>query len=392
MEFNKDLLGKILVGDTSGKVNVLKWNIESNIVKSGNNHTSELSRLIVEYQKKGKIFKKSFILKIPSAHPVYKIALRYNLYQREYPMYTEVLQEMYKIDGEHIGPRLYYVGKNNSLMLKDLSMSGYTMVDRVKQLDYEQCAIVFKKLAKFHALSVKLNQTCTLDAKFSRLYWLDHSVNFEETQRCFKNVGQCYEKIFHPESKRLVELLTHFKTGDFFQMMFEELNSQRFAFNVLNHGDLWTGNILFKFDKYGVVRKAKFIDFQRTFWMTPANDIWFFTVSSMQFDVFEDHFDLLLKTYVDTLNKTLRYLKCESYDLSDLRCDLDNLPLTAIFYVIGTLPQLISTHEEPFDFRCCIGEDGNIDFEYYNKIYENELYKKVMNKWISYFRTKGFLD
>ncbi|XP_065224378.1 uncharacterized protein LOC135848405 [Planococcus citri] len=243
MEITNELLSKILSGDSSCKVAILDWHIEDNIAP-GNNHSSMLSRLIVEYQRKGKIFKKSFILKIPSTHPAYSYGVRFKMYEKEYPMYTEVLEEMYKIDGEHIGPRLYYTDDKYSLMMKDLSLSGYKTTDRTKQLDFHHCCLVLKKLAKFHGLSVKLNQNSKLSSTIKRMLCFDIEPD-ERDRKMTKRVCEQVAKTISPKStlhKKILQIKDDL--GDRFR---QEITSDRFTFRVLNHGDLWLGNTLFKY-------------------------------------------------------------------------------------------------------------------------------------------------
>ncbi|XP_065221387.1 uncharacterized protein LOC135846308 [Planococcus citri] len=391
MEINNDLLSTILSGDSSSssKLVILDWNVEKNIIALGNNSSSELSRLTVEYQKKGKTFKKSFILKIPSAHPMYDIGTQWKMYEKEYPMYTEVLEEMYKLDGEHIGAKLYYTDDKHSLVMKDLSSSGYKMVDRIKQLDFHQCYTVLKSLAKFHALSVKLDQHSKISPAIKRPAWPGDAV-LEGQLKMHLNYS-CVEfaKIIDPEFG-LYEKVLRMK-DDLCDRIREEVISDQFKFKVLNHGDCWLGNMLFKFDKYGNVAKVKLIDYQYSSWASPAFDILCFTMGSMQFEVFEKHFDVLMETYIEALNNTLKFYQCGSYSLQELNRDMDNLRATAILIMCSHLPQILSSHEEPIDYQRFVN-NGNVDIEYYGTFFKNEIYSKVVNQWISYYVKKGLFD
>lgn len=394
MDINNDLLSRILGGDSSSKVHIINWHIENNIIKSGYSHTSQLSRLIVEYQRKSKTLKKSFILKIPSSHPTYEMGLKYDMYSREYPIYTTVLEEMYKIDGEYIGPRLYYAGPKHSLMLKDLSMSGYKMADRVQQLDYQQCNMVFQSLAKFHALSVKLNQqqpSLKLSSRYNQSRWFTQSKTFDHFHQFMQVICTRFEEVFDFKSKKLKNILADFKNRDYLETLFRKISSlDNFEFNVLIHGDCWTGNVLFKSDKYGNVKKVKLIDFQQCVWTSPANDILYFTITSMQFDVFQKHFDLLMEMYVETLNNILRYFDCPGpYTVEDLRRDINNSVLYSVFVIVMLLPRQISSHESPLDFIDGLVKGETLDLVRYNKIYENEIYKDLVEKWISYYQETG---
>lgn len=384
MEINNEFLGKILSSDSS-KIIIQDWNIETNIAP-GSNHSSELSRLTVEYQKKGKTFKKSFILKIPSAHPMYKMGMKFKMYEKEYPIYTEVLEEMYKLDGgEHIGPKLYYADDKHSLMMKDLALSGYKMVDRIGQLDFDQCYLVLKKLAKFHGLSVKLNQDGKMKPVVKEMLWRETEID-ELFKKCQENVCELLAKSIDPKFN-LYEKISSIKDV-LHERLHREVIPDRFTFRVLNHGDLWLGNTLFKFDKYGDPIKVKLIDFQNSSWTSPVIDILDFTISSMRFEVFERYFHVLMEAYVGTLNKTLQLFQCGSYSLEELYRDMDKLPTLVIICLACRLPILLSSAEDSINFRNCCKE-GIIDSAYHEKLFKNEVYLKVLNQWISHYVKKS---
>ncbi|KAL6977981.1 hypothetical protein U1Q18_050638, partial [Sarracenia purpurea var. burkii] len=166
---NDDLLHTILTSSHSSKrssIRILDWHIDENIVQAGNNYSSQVSRLTVRYQQQDQDDKtspreKKFFLKVPFNVPNYELWKKLGGYDNEVAMYTEVLPQMYTIedDEEYFSPRQYYFDDKMSLVLKDLSQSGYRCADRIEQLDVEHSLYALRSLAKFHALSVKLEKT-----------------------------------------------------------------------------------------------------------------------------------------------------------------------------------------------------------------------------------------
>ncbi|XP_065221620.1 uncharacterized protein LOC135846452 [Planococcus citri] len=385
MHITEDILCRILNNDKPSKISILNRYIKNDIVDVGDSHTSELSRLHVVYQKKNRIFNRTFVLKVPSAHPLYKIALNYGIYSREYLVYTRVLEEMYKLDGDRMSPRLYYADNKDSLLLKDLSLSGYKLEDRTKQLDFDQCTLALKTLAKFHALSIKLKQSSKIPSEMEQLTWMKRLRDPDDMVYALLNnsANQFYINMDPHITKQFPSMKDTAMTS------YRDILHENFSFCVLNHGDFWNGNIMFKFDKYGNVKKVKFVDFQQSLWTSPAYDMLQFVICSMQFDVYVNYFDILLDTYVTTLNRILKHLRCGQCDKETIKNDMKKMSPFGFMVLLCLLPEFISSREDPLDYRLVPIGEKSINFEALNKIYANELYLEVLKKWLQRYIEKG---
>lgn len=83
----------------------------------------------------------------------------------------------------------------------------------------------------------------------------------------------------------------------------------RNGFQVLNHGDNWINNMLFKSDKKGNPIDVKFIDFQNCHWGSPIGDLMYFLFTSVHDEIKTNHFDELIAFYHKELIKSLNELK-----------------------------------------------------------------------------------
>lgn len=380
-EINEALLEKIL--QRNGVQPLIKrFEIIRNVVSAGNNYCSEIMKLQVEFKINEESGKKFFILKVPTEVPAYQLFAEHGMYDKETFMYENILPTLYQLIGFNTGPRHYYTTKSNSLLLEDLCASGYRMEDRNEQLNFEQCQAILSALAAFHAASYHLHQM-----KPALIQAVAHETLF--THRTFVKksleVGlDMWSKIMHHEqipSKFIQRLPT--LIDKILQDLPSILSASIFEFNVLNHGDLWTSNILFKYNNNGHIEAAKMIDFQNCRWTSPANDLILFTTTSMKFDIYERRFEELLQVYLRTLNQTLADLGyLTRYTMEQLKNDLEKAKLFRIA-VLGTyLNVTLSDSGTVVVFEK--NEEENLTAKNIESTYSSENYKTIIRKWLKY--------
>lgn len=98
----------------------------------------------------------------------------------------------------------------------------------------------------------------------------------------------------------------------------------RCGFRAMNHGDVWSNNIMFKSDKDNNPLDVKMIDFQVPFWASPAPDVLYFLISSVADDIKVEHFDEFIEFYHEQLTAALKQLKFDQHipTLAELHVDL----------------------------------------------------------------------
>lgn len=97
----------------------------------------------------------------------------------------------------------------------------------------------------------------------------------------------------------------------------------RCGFQVLNHGDLWLNNMMFKSDEENNPIDVSMIDYQGSFWGTPATDVLYFLISSVADDIKIEHFDDFIEFYHEKLTSALKEVKYDQHipTLSELHID-----------------------------------------------------------------------
>ncbi|XP_065199886.1 uncharacterized protein LOC135831382 isoform X2 [Planococcus citri] len=377
MNINRDIVSAILTHGHGKKSSfeILDWRIDDIAETTSNNYTTQISRLIIRYrspEEDDSVPKEKIcFVKVPIAGPLNDLIVSSGGYEKETLMYTEVLPRMYTIEKEFFTPRLYYSDDKMSLVLKDLTQSGYKCADRVQKLDVEHCIYALKCLAKFHALSVKLETTNGLPEVVK---CNAHSSATAEKFNIFitQQMPQFIHSLPQDLKERYPGVITYLKYLSI-ETVINALNDSSFEkFNVLNHGDLSINNIMFKYDKYGIVRKAKLIDFQFTSWNSPAKDLTYFFITCMEFEEYERYFPLLLGIYLNTLNKILHQLECPTYNMQSLLDEMNTIHAYAWYILSCSLPYLIR------DPSCSIDTK-----------FEQEHYRHISVKWFEYLARKG---
>lgn len=388
---NTKILFKILSAEEADNSNLIitNWSLDQKIVNAGANIGSNIKRLTIRYTKNGTELCKKYIFKEPYTAPLYELCSQMGVYQKEYLVYTEILPDISLNSNESIAPLHLYTGNQYCLILEDLSQKGYTVCDRSLQLDLEHCKLVFTTLAKFHATSVRLERDKKIPdiVKKSTFGQIDTSRQYDYTFKLFSSGFDVFvENLKHPYKEKLIRLRNTF--GVSLENATKPLED---SFNVLNHGDLWSANIMFKYnERDGTVEKIKFLDFQCCYWTNPVLDILRFTATSMRFDVYKENFDELLEIYLETLNGTLKHFQCDTYEMRDLRKDIAERTVFLFYSVLNILPMTLTKFTESDTARideALRNEEAALKMN--KKIIDDAHVQEVTMKWFDYFVKTG---
>ncbi|KAJ8918598.1 hypothetical protein NQ315_013103 [Exocentrus adspersus] len=227
------------------------------------------------------------------------------------------------------------VDENAVILLENLAEAGYVTVDRLEGFDLETSKTVLKNLANFHAvpLALKLSRPAFFEEQI-KPFLIDqyphggvtpHIVQillleFLGTQPEFEDLMSKLEEI--------VERPRH-----------EALEERIEPFLTIAHGDMWTNNIMVKFDDEKPVA-TKFIDFQNYAYRSPAVDLFLLLWTSVQKHVLEEHLDELIEYYHGEFVENLERLKCDITQFS-LDSLLDEIRVAAKYAVPHALFMIV---------------------------------------------------
>lgn len=270
-------------------------------------------------------------------------------FSKERHMYTKIVPYMEVIlNNTQLAPICYYTQKlpNGFYVFQDLNAIDYILADREKGLDIQHCELVMKKIAQFHAASIVLarkipnifknfnegliGKTAVIGSASLRSIF---EGNLEELV-CSSKKWPGFEKI----TPKLQRILNNYTEN------LIKIGAQRPGeFCVLNHGDLWVNNIMFKYDK--LTKKpidVVFVDLAMGIYSSPGFDLNYFFNTSIPVDILKNKREYLIRYYYDNLKDALEemnYKEIPTFDLIrqeiDKREDFGFFAAHAIFPIVS---------------------------------------------------------
>ncbi|XP_075210294.1 uncharacterized protein LOC142317621 [Lycorma delicatula] len=385
---------------TSNILSIENMEIDMPVAK-GNNYACCIYRVRVIYKVKEESSLKniSLIVKAPKdGSRLNDFMENMGIFNKEVMIYNELIPKYRSVflnEWPDLTAKSFYSSITDVVILEDLKVKGYIMADRIKQLDFEECAVALSMLAKFHAASVKLYQTePDLIKKMGR------EVIFREDlkEACeifvIKIFDNLIDEINSKEIRELEKYINKLKKCReiIFDTLTEMIKPKEGEFNVLNHGDFWTTNMMIKYiDNKPVDIKA--LDLQISRYTSPAFDIIYFMAGSVQEDVRTEKYDTLLNIYLEKLNLYLKIFGCEKrLNITELKKAIEERHLFGVYVTVCVLPLLIGdpNNGELIDFKELDIDDMLNNKMFMSGYFSNPKYINMISKRFEEFDNKGW--
>ncbi|XP_046749906.1 uncharacterized protein LOC124413403 [Diprion similis] len=367
----------------------------------GDNCTSDMHRVSVEFsrgQKDRRIQEmRSIIVKVAPQDLREKLIESMGIFDIELSMMSTTLPKMQEILGtfftEPLGARCLYhqIEKPTHIVIEDLTPKGFKMAHRRLGLDLSHSVLVVRNLARFHASSIALREKDlkAIDKYKKGIFHKDHPIEIRKLLNA--NVRSLAKETanWSELNPRIPEKLLKL-----FDVMYEKACEvtlyREDDFNVLNHGDLWVNNVMFRYDNDQKPVDHIFVDFQFCHWGSPTEDLLFFFGSSLSDDVRVQHRDSLIREYQATLTTTISKLKCKTEPLSfeNLQALLERRAFYEVIASITKLASVVFEEGEEFDFE----EKMKVGEEYVHPGYRGKNYRKIMTRLLPLYDSMGLLD
>lgn len=332
-------------------VKIKGYSVEPASPGDGPTGRSSMNRVLIKYtSRESPSGSLSLVMKLkPTKGELSKYCQNSDSFLKEQTVYNkvvpEILNELKPIAGklEFVPEIIASATQPMELMVfEDLTLRGYSTENVVSGLNYDQSKMALEKLAFFHATSAVLLE------KNSDLFSLFSKGTFDASHRSNLN--------YFPD---VVREMARAATGSSMeQNLKNKLNSlpskviqrgiQAYQagpreFKVLNHGDFWTNNILFKYEN-GQLVDALFIDFQNSVVGSPIIDLVYFLTTSVACDIYFSKRDELIFIYHETLKLILDKLgyKGAIPSLNELQVELLKKGSLEVIYTLSVAPFLRS--------------------------------------------------
>lgn len=374
--------------------------------KTGENYSSILYRLRISYTLKNEDISKSYIVKCMQSpdSEIGKTMKTLGIYRRESAMYSETLpsiKEVLKvIDPElQLAPKFIHMITEpcEILVIEDLQPIGFKVADRLVGMDHEHSKMVFKNLARMHAASMYLNKK---NPQFRRHYNEGaFNENMSDTMATYFKNGvyqatevmkqrpkcQKYVKAFEDYSERLIE--------DGITLL-KEIPAECNEFNVLNQGDIWINNIMFKYNEDGEPIDIRFVDFQMSHFGCPGIDINYFFCTSLTNETRSIFRNDLLILYHSVIVETLNSLQYDGFIPTIDRVHKELLRSKDIALmspcIVLPLVKLSKDISDTMTTDNLMNKETTSDSR--TSLYDNKLYQESLEIALENLETIGFLN
>ncbi|KAH8232345.1 hypothetical protein KR032_004444 [Drosophila birchii] len=388
-------------------------------VAPGENYATIMLRVELDVETKDKsLVTKAFMLKTPHQSETYrKILEETDIFDVERGMYLEVVPEMeqlYRDAGLEVkfGAEIYEISASDYyVLLEDLRPRGFKNANRLEGLDQTHTENVLRKLAQWHAASaVRVELKGPYEQKYTTGFFKSEEIVDAFCNRSVKNllkhidqyaghetylkdlVGMHSDYLWISVSYRSPDLPLQHSVSEKLMDVVNDLNVPKAdEFNVLNHGDGWSNNIMFQYNEKNEILDTYFIDLQIPKYGTVAQDLYYFLISSTSLDIKISKFDYLIWFYHSELVKHLKLLKYPK-PLPTLRGIRDALNKYSGWGFICSACIMGFVLLDPRDDAHFDQIMSSEDSSFKNSIFTNPRYRRHMEVLLPWLQQRGALE
>uniref|UniRef100_A0A182J9E2 CHK kinase-like domain-containing protein n=1 Tax=Anopheles atroparvus TaxID=41427 RepID=A0A182J9E2_ANOAO len=373
--------------------------------EAGDNYASVLYRVRVSVQVHGAESQTavSLIVKaLPKLALSEEMVQQMNLFPKEMAMYGKVLpalEQLYHQRGRSevvFGPRCLKHGTEPTdvIVLEDMRDREFRMANRRQGMDMEHIHVVLRRLAEFHAGTVAhFGQRGPVEVKFLEGMFAEKGRKMHEQFQAL-HAAFLHKVIsgWSEKGKFIADLMKHWGM-DMFDAMLRVTRADPDKFNVLNHGDMWCNNVLFHYNPDSAIDEIVLIDYQLSFWASPAIDLLYFMMTSVNGDLRLPQMDYMIRYYHERLIENLDFLEYTGKrpSLKELHSDVIGHHLFGFMISLSLLPVCLMEKTDDASMDLML-DQGDAGAAFKLKMYNNPEYVRQMEQLMEYYYNMGAFD
>lgn len=338
----------------------------------------------------------NFIIKVELSNEVLQMLVRQqNLFLTELRVLRDVMPKIKQILGQQLGPQLWYGSMNPpALIMEDLRKRKFIMKDRQKGLSFEHCRLAVEQIAKLHAGSVAVFEKnpgmidsfrdggiVSVKCPKSFLRMMEVSLI-----RIGKEIRTWSDEKCANTADKLIKLSENISSR-----CIDAFKSDPDEFCVLNHGDCWINNMMFRENEKGQPIEHVLVDYQMSVYTSPAIDLIYFLNICPEFAVKYDNDDYFLEIYLDVLQETMRNIGCKTKPptIPQLKEAIYKRRIYAVFSGVVLYLRMMANKEDTEDFILVLKEYAG---ETKMDVFKNPDAVKLAHKMIPVMNERGYFD
>ncbi|XP_066141824.1 uncharacterized protein [Euwallacea fornicatus] len=287
-----------------------------------NGHLGEYFHLFVKTKFQNRLQEFTVFTKILMATAeIFKNVIDTGVGKKEHFFYTTLLT-LYKKMGLHdfldFAPQCYLV-RHYGIVLEDLGGLGYKGLKPNMILELEGLKLIMEKLAKFHSAGMIVEELIKKETGKEFRFDQEYEEYLKESFLVYEsNLKKLFDgaiiALLHV-AKKLPELTESLGMSEpelevtftnFYLNMFSKIKTSTKIRNVINHGDMYVGNMLLKTDQNGSPVRAILVDFQLLRYIPPCFELMFFIYVSSTKSTRTNHLTELLDHYYNCFADNLK--------------------------------------------------------------------------------------
>ncbi|KAK4884254.1 hypothetical protein RN001_000525 [Aquatica leii] len=289
---------------------------------------------------------------------------------------------------------------NESIIMEDLKVEGYSIHDRFKTLDYNHVMLAVREYSRFHALSFALrDQKPSLFEEVSKncqdVLFSNPVMSCEEVIDAANFKFNCIEETIDGSQKSLYKAFIKAKQDFAFIGLKCTKSGVASKYSVICHGDSWNNNLLFQYSNLNNAHaptSLAIIDWQLSRVGSPILDLTHFLYTCTDKQFRDKYYHEIIEEYYNTFSSFLRNLGSDPeilFPYSEYEEHLKKYSIFGLYMAVQILYLVFSSKDEVPDLHNITSKQDGLKVLNY-RLKNNDMYTTRIKDIITDFENLGY--